>query len=461
MSARPRHNRRIISSWAQAATLVLAFAITIISTAVHAQGWVSRGTLNVPEHYYNFLAATPDGNLLAGTFHSGATDSPPRSLPALLIRNPQSPNPEVVRLCDVTFPTQRGYSGIASDPVSGFYVSGDTGEDATSFIRKFRNDGSPDTRFGRNGILLPNRRTLGIDVVGEYLFAAVGWGEVMVLRGSDGAFLGMLPKIDQAFVRDITIDPRSMRVFGVAEGALYTWGGGAPWNPRSYASRQLTPKSGHARAGEGISFDPIKRTILNTPIPGNILLEVEGSGRITRYPVGTAQNNSHLADSVMSFDGSTLFISDMFMRRIHVMHRDMDRVIAQTQARQSTNTVSASGDSDAAASAPPVEWNRSYTEIVQQARQQGKPMVVYFRTGEYQGCLDFERDVLLTGAYNSRAGNYINVFEDIGRDRLLAYRFGVFRVPHVVILDRNGDTMAEFSGNIRPEQIYGALEQFR
>jgi hypothetical protein len=51
-----------------------------------------------PSFNYAFLATTSAGDLLAGTYNRSDA---PRELPAILIRNPTSPNPQVQELCRV------------------------------------------------------------------------------------------------------------------------------------------------------------------------------------------------------------------------------------------------------------------------------------------------------------------------------------------------------------------------
>lgn len=431
--------------------LLLVFSLLFSGTPL--QGWTPQGPLDIPAMKYSFLSVSPQGDLMAATFNSAPAGSPPAEMPVVLVRDPLASS-QVTTLSSVPFAANRGYSGIACDPSSGFYVSGDTGNRADSFVMKFRFDGSMDQTFGQGGGIYPGRRALGMEVLGDYLFVAVDWGEIMVLNKSTGAKMGMVPQIRNAFIRDIALDPKSMRIFGVAAGALYTWGGGAPWQPQTYQSRQLTQQAGDVRSGEGISFDPIKRTLLNTPIPGNHLLELYGSGDIVTHTITSADGGAHLADSVLSFDGRTLFVSDITGQKIHSLSRNLNEVAT---AQSSSGAARTSADVDGGGAAKQVKWYRSYTEIVQEARERSTPMIVYFRSAEFAGCEEFEKDVLLTPGFNRRAQDYVCVFEDVSIDPLLAYRFGVFRVPHIVILDPNGETRAEFSGSIDAGELFETL----
>ena len=50
------------------------------------------------------------------------------------------------------------------------------------------------------------------------------------------------------------------------------------------------------------------------------------------------------------------------------------------------------------------------------------------------------------------------VFEDMARDALLAYRFGIYRVPHVVVLDKNGNQIGEYRHPVAPDALFQAME---
>ncbi|MBI1289917.1 hypothetical protein GC173_01560 [bacterium] len=437
-------------------TLSLAF-----STTARGEGeWQSAGKLTVPSQYYTFLASTPSGDLVAATHNSTPANTPPAELSAYLIRNPTSGQPEVYPLTSAVFEAQRGFGGIATDPSGSFFVSGDTGNRATSFIRKFTPNGQPDASFGNGGEVRPNRRCMGLDALGNFLFVAVDWGEALVLDTRSGRIWGAVPQgAKGSYMRDVTIDPKSLRLFGVAQGGVLMWGGGAPWNLPAYRFAQFAAPVGEPRAGEGISIDPILRCLLVTPIPGNTLLEVFGNRSIRRTTIESAAPDAHLCDTSLSADGTTLFISDMRARTIHALKRPFP----QNTAPPPPSVAGAGAGvplAVAANAAPPVDWKKNYTDALQAARQAGKPMLVYFRRPGVRACDEFEKSVLLTNEFNSRAQPYVCVFEDAAASQLLARRLGVFRVPHVFILDKAGDTKAEFSFNIDKTQFMNAIDAY-
>ncbi|GAB4320636.1 MAG: hypothetical protein Kow0059_15100 [Candidatus Sumerlaeia bacterium] len=429
--------------------------------------WRPEGVLRIPQNNYSFLAATPSGDLLACTFNTGGVNIGVRELPALLIRNPTSDAPQAVVVCRVGFDGQRGYSGVACDETGAFYVSGDTGQAATSFVRKFTADGMPDNAFGQGGGVNIGRRCLGVDVIGEYLLVVVDWGEIFVLNSATGRVLGQIPKgvgitPGPLYVRDIAIEPATLAVYGVAAGSVVMWWGGTPWEPQKYQFRVLTPAAGLVRSGEGISIDPLRKAALITPVNGNTLLEVQDTNNIVRTIVSSADPNTHLCDSVVSFDGQTLFISEITAGRIHVLTRDVEAALA---SRPTPHLPPAPAGFTPAPTPPPtvqppqVTWYRSYTDIVEAARRNNRPMIVYFRRNGFAKCEQFESNVLLTNEFNARGQNYYCVFEDVDRNRLLAYRFGVIKIPCLIILGPQGQTLAEFAGNIDASALFSTLDR--
>lgn len=438
----------------------LLIAILAIPVALKAD-WSSVGTLNIPQHSYSFLAATPDGNLLATTYNAEPEGGRTRPMPALLIRNPMSDAPEVVELSRLPFEPLRGYSGIACDSSGSYYVSADTGYGESSFVCKFYPDGNLDRTFGSGGFLRVNRRTQGIDIIGDYLLVAVEWGEILVCDAKSGMVLNRIPpgwaEASPLYVRDIAVDPMSLRLFGVVQGGLVTWGGGTPWQPNRYQFRQVTQFVRPPRSGEGITVDPVKRTVLLSHSPGNVLLEIHGNGRVITYPIPTAAANAQLSDAILSFDGTTLFISDLEGRTIHVMRRDVEAVIARMQDSRPV-AASARPLTATTETVPPPTWHRVYTEALELARNENRPMIIYFRREGVTRCKEVEEQILLTNDFNSRVGRAVCVFENVEQDRLLAYRFGVYQVPHLVFLDPRGETKAEFRFDIGADEVYAVME---
>ncbi len=433
----------------------LLFSIYLISASVNAQSqWQAAGSLNVPEYNYCFLAVSRTGDLMAATFYSNDATAPPSKIPAFLIKNATSQSPQLIELCNIEFPTQRGYSGLACDDTGSFYLSGDTGVASTCFVKKFKSDGSPDISFGTNGEIRPNKRCLGLDVVGEYLFLAVDWGKILIYNSKTGQVLDSLPPAKPSvFLRDIAIDPSSLRIYGVAAGSVVIWEGGSPTSASNYTFKVLTQKSGEVRSSEGISFDPISRSGIISPIPGNVLLAVKNDGTVNKSAVISDDPAAHYCDSAISFDGSTIFISDIITKKIHVMKRTFNETTAEIKPDLKPPIQMSSS-----ASLKDIVWNKSYTQVMDKARSENSPMVVYFRKSGFAKCEEFEKNVLLSENFKSHAQRFICVFEDIGANPILGSRFGVFRTPYIAIIDSKGDIIARYIYNINPETLYSSMD---
>jgi len=440
---------------------IFSFMIILFPSFLSAQtAWTPAGSLNLPPDNYSFLATSPSGDLMVTTYNNMAATEAPADIPAILIRNPTSEDPQIKHLCQVTFASQRGYSGICCDQAGFFYLSGDTGDAFSCFLRKFKPDGTPDTGFGTEGIVMPRRRCLGVDIVGNYLILAVDWGEIQVYNPSNGELLGTIRRPQELhYVRDIAIDPTSMRIFGVAAGSVVMWEGGTPWEPDKYSFSALTPPSGIVRSGEGISIDPIARSALVMPIRGNTLFEVRSKNEITKTIIPEARADGHIVDTALSFDGTTLFLTDILGKRILVMKRSLSVDSGRIEAT-SPVTPSAAVPSPApvnVSAAKPVEWQKSYMDVVERARREGKPMVVYFRKQGVSKCDEVETNILLTPEFNSRAQGFYCVFEDLAQSTLTAHRLGVYRVPHITILDKKGETIARYTFRITAEDLFAAI----
>jgi hypothetical protein len=162
---------------------------------------------------------------------------------------------------------------------------------------------------------------------------------------------------------------------------------------------------------------------------------------------------------VVSFDGSTVFISDMTGLSIHMMRRT--GAAPTLLARGSVGARSAPFRADTSVPAP--SWGRSYQQAVQPAREAHRPMLVYFRQDGVAKAQQLESSVLQSAEFYNVAQEkqLVCVWEDTSKDRLTAYRFGAYRVPHMVVLDRQGETAAEFTYDIDATALLSALSDLK
>ncbi len=429
--------------------------------------WESVGRVPLPEYYFTFLATSPSGDLLAVTFNTSDNQNS-RGIPALLIKEPLSPQPKIMELCRVEFPVSRGYSGLACDELGQFWVSGDTGFTDSSFVKKFKQDGKPDILFGTNGNIFPQRRCLGLDVIGNYLLVSVDWAEIYIYNKDTGALLSKIPKPvskEVIYIRDISIDPVTLNIYGVATGSVYVWEGGTPGMPQGYKFSKINQGFTQTQAGEGISFDPFERCAIHSPHPGNQLIKVGKDLGAQRFLINGVTEKTHLCDNAVSYDGTTVFVSDLGKSCIHALKRTS--VPEKQKNSNQTASASASGSSantntssnyQIAANIQTAKWIRSYFEIMDNARIYKLPMIVYFRSESIQKCHELEQNVLLSSEFNQLAQGYVCVFEDVRKSRLLAYKFGVYKVPSIIILDRNGEPQTRISGNIMRDTLFSAMQ---
>lgn len=439
------------------------FLLFFYTLSFSASEWKPIGKLKVSSNRYTFLATTPIGDLIALTFPD-SKGSNANGIPALLIKNPTSSTPQVIELCRVKFPEGRGYSGVACDELGQFWVSGDTGEGISSFVKKFKPDGKADITFGNSGEIRPNKRCLGLDVVGVFLLLAVDWCEIQIYHKDTGELINTIPKppIAQAiYLRDIAVDPATLNIYGIARGTVCAWEGGTPNTAQNYKWRIIHQGNTEALAGEGISFDPFGRNILHSPRPGKFVWEVKRHGEMDKIELPLAMQKAQLCDNAVSFDGLNLFVSDSLSECIHLLRRtEMPAAqdIADYKSSTPTNPIQINSVYQAE-QIKQVEWQRSYTAIMDEVRQRHLPIVIYFRSETTPSCLELEKNVLLTPNFNKVAQRFICVFEDVKISRLLAYKFGIYKVPHIVILDRNGEPAIRFSGNINPNELYNVLSR--
>ena len=429
------------------------FSALLLLTAPLGAGWEGDGTLAVAPHHYTFLAGSPNGDLLAVTFNEGAQKA---DIPALLIRSPESPKPEVVELCRVTFEGFRGFGGVAVDDKGDFYVSGDTGRPFDSFVRKFKADGTPDTTFGKAGEIRPGRRCLGLDTFSGQLYVAHDWLDIQLYETARGTRTGRLPipmiqGDKQGGLRDIAVDPRDYAVYGVAKGGVMVWAGGSPTSPVTYTYRVISPGTDKPMVGEGIGIDPQTRQVFIAPPHGSALVSVNAFGTRVSYPIPTATAASSLTDVTVAFSGAYVFISDYATRQIHRMRQTGG-------ARTPTSATIVRAAAPVAPAAARTEWLRDHETAIRTARERGEPLLLYFRSNT-EKCKALEKQYLLTPEFDRVSSLWTRAFIDASANPLLAQRLGVRRAPTILLLTTTGDTAAEFSMEIDRAALEKVLAQ--
>jgi len=431
-------------------------------------GWETSGSLQLPqlESPYSFLASTPQGELIATTFNEGPER---RNLPVLAIKVAENGSASMRTVCTNEFESYRGYSGVACDHEGNIYLSADMGDPARCWVRKYRPDGTFDLSWGKQGSLQPGRRCLGVEVWDDRLLLLVDWAQVLCFDTKTGVSKGgtSAPSLRNVLVRDIMIDATTLSILGVAAGGLVAWEGGTPQQPQGYEFRQLTPSTVSPMAGEGIALDPLGGVAMMTPAPGNTIVELRRDGSSRVSVVTQAQPTTRLIDTVTSFDGQSLFVSDFTQRTIHLMRRS-----ANMQAGWSTPNPEFAlaaprplppGQSKAPAATQPstVAWYGDYGKSLEYARSQRLPTLVYLRRDSNAACEALESTFLLSPHFTTAAldAQLVCVTVNADEEKLLALRLGFSQPPAILLLTRDGTISSRYESEIVPKELLAGIEK--
>ena len=87
-----------------------------------------------------------------------------------------------------------------------------------------------------------------------------------------------------------------------------------------------------------------------------------------------------------------------------------------------------------------VNWVSSYQQALQTAQQQHKPIFIYFYSPGINPCVRFDRETLANEEVISFLNHhFISLRVNTEQDRTMASRFGLFRVPTIMIQDYAGN----------------------
>lgn len=113
---------------------------------------------------------------------------------------------------------------------------------------------------------------------------------------------------------------------------------------------------------------------------------------------------------------------------------------------------------DTASPAPAVTWLVSNAAAVEAAKRAQKPVLLYFRQAGTRKCEEFEKACLEGSDFSRRSQRFTCLYEDLGTGRYLADYYKVYRVPDLVLIDKQGGEAARFSGGISPEALFQAMD---
>jgi hypothetical protein len=460
--------RRIIRNLAAVTTL----AIPVLAVA---EDWKYVKSISIPRPYAPiFAATTPNGDCVVTTFNNTPTAGSV-DLPVIMVHDPLSENPGFYVVCKNPFAAFRGYSGVAVDSDSNYYVAADTG-DNQSWIRKFLPNGKADPTFGTNGEVKPGFRVLGLDLTGKYLFTTFGFATLAQYDARTGQLLGTVapPAGTPPNIRDIAVDPTREIIYGVAEGAVWIWKGGTFSNLSGYKIEQISEKAIKApKAGEGIFFDAFVQRAIVPVSELSTLFSVDDKGHVSKSGIaGAGAGVRSPADAVLLADGQTLFISDMIAGdskecSIHVMKR----TAAQEEPAEESGglpslaaagLIGKPGQAKAAATAPiaggKVSWRRNFDEAFDEAKQSNKPVLLYARTSLANRCTGLENGFLQSDKFVVASKSCVPFYFDLATDSKLAQQLGIFRVPYFATFKPGGDRVGMWHGAVDTAELLKGIE---
>jgi len=293
------------------------------SSAVPASAWTYAKSIPLQGFTPLFLAVTPEGHIAVAPFNTGrgADAAGNADIPVIVVANPLTANPTLHQVCNNRFPAKRGYSGIAVDGEGSYFVSADTGDGNTSWIRKFRSNGQPDEAFGKKGELATGVRYLGLAVHGKHLISTASFAKLRVYDSQTGREISAATIFNEPpSVRDICIDPTTQNVYGVAQAAIWVWEAGTLDAAARFRFRRLSTDMGPSIAGEGIFFDPLAAKAAIPLQKQSALMSVGADGKPEESKVPT-KGQGAIVDGVVLPNGSALFLSDSRQNQIHVFRR--------------------------------------------------------------------------------------------------------------------------------------------
>lgn len=431
-------------------------AVLLAFLAFGARGasvWEFDGSIVVPAQNTLFLAADSRGHVYATSFNSRPVAA---EIVAIQIRHPSTPDPKVKVFDRFVAPPQRGYAGVAVDGADNIYLSVDAGDAYPSFIRKYLPTLNPDTSFGHGGVLASREiRVLGLTAYKNRILAAVSWGRFLVID-SQGRFLGMTPPpAHQSFVRDIAYVPATRRIYGIDRGGLCAFIGGSLDDVRGYTLEEVVAPRSAPRSGEGIFYSSLTNELFYTNRLGSGLGIYPLDGSPPGLIPATMSGNGAVepADAVMSPDGRYLYVSDLRApqvvryRRVDVRVRPRDTAPPQRPPSDRATRPEAPG-----------QWLDSFDRAASLAASTGQRIVLFCHSPVAPRSLEVERTVL-TDKFRKKFPNVLWVKVDAAGDPSVSIRFGVYKLPTLLVFDATGRELERFVGEVSPSQLAAALER--
>ncbi len=107
-------------------------------------------------------------------------------------------------------------------------------------------------------------------------------------------------------------------------------------------------------------------------------------------------------------------------------------------------------------------WSRNLTASLDLAKQENKPVAIYFWAIWCQYCAKFQSDTLGNPEVKKVLENdYVLVAMDLDIDRDVARKYGVSYPPYVLFLDGNGNVLERIAGAVDADYFLPIAIQVR
>lgn len=108
------------------------------------------------------------------------------------------------------------------------------------------------------------------------------------------------------------------------------------------------------------------------------------------------------------------------------------------------------------------QWYKSLDEGMSIAKQENKPVLVYFWAVWCQYCEKFETQTLTDpGVRQMLENEFVMVAVDLDEDRDTARMYGVSYPPHELFVDENGQVINRIGGYVDADYFYQVLQMVK
>lgn len=107
------------------------------------------------------------------------------------------------------------------------------------------------------------------------------------------------------------------------------------------------------------------------------------------------------------------------------------------------------------------DWHSDYHKAVEQAKREGKPMIVDFSTSWCPNCRVLEKTTLRNPVVTEQMKDFVKVYVDGDKNADIVSQFGVDAYPTVVMVGPKGDILNKQVGAVKPDEFVGLIDGVR